>query len=89
MADIEDRVTSLERWKAEQVTARAVDNERRKHMDSRFDRLDQGLVDQKKDFKEFVDENRAESKKFFWLFIAMIVGGVGQFILNGGLNIVP
>lgn len=89
MADIEDRVVSLERWKAEQVTARAVDDERRKHMDARFDRLDQGLIDQKKDFKEFVDENRAESRKFFWLIIALIIGGIGQFIINGGLTLAP
>ncbi|ARB06107.1 hypothetical protein FDH38_gp053 [Dinoroseobacter phage vB_DshS-R5C] len=69
-----DRITALELWKAEQATFLAVREERDKHLDRRFDKLEQG-----------VDEVKGYLLKIVWVIVLGILGSLVMFIINGGL----
>lgn len=74
----EDRLSEVERWKAEQATSSAVRAERDKHLDKRFDKLEQG-----------VDEVKGYLLKIVWVIVLGIVGSLVTFIISGGLTNVP
>lgn len=78
MAELEERVRDLETWRNKQETASAVDAERRKHMDERFDRLDKNI-----------GEIRSDNKRLIWIMVTLVAGAVAQFIFQGGLNVGP
>ena len=76
MDDIENRIKSLEDWRNEQNTEKAVQEIRRTHMDERFDRIDQELSGMKSSFN-----------KILWSIGLLALTAVGNFILQGGLNV--
>lgn len=70
----EARLSNIETWKAEQSTTSAVREERDKHLDKRFDKLEQG-----------VDEIKGYMLKIVWVLVLGILGSLVTFIINGGL----
>lgn len=89
MDSLERRVHDLERfrdhmepwkkdvdhWRNALSTAQAVDQERRKHMDKRFDALE-----------ERMDRLDGHLTKLVWLIITSIVVAFMTFVIGGGLN---
>jgi len=75
---LELRVRQLEEWKAEQNTNAAVRVERDRHMDGRFDRLENG-----------VSEVKGYLLRIVWVIVLGIVGSLLTFMLGGGINLVP
>lgn len=74
MADIETRVTDLEKWKNEVSTHLAVRKERDTHIDDRFDRVEtrlSGIED--------------ALKRVLWLIAGSAIAAVVTFVLKGGL----
>lgn len=78
MDDLEPRIRNLEAWKHQMDTATAVEEVRRKHMDQRFDRVDKEISDIK-----------GGMTKVLWAVGLLVLTGVVNFILNGGLNVGP
>ncbi len=72
--NLEARVSDLERWRA---TQEAVSQERLKHMDDRFNRIESRL--------DNVDKNVS---RVVWLIVASIIAALLSFIFRGGLNVV-
>jgi len=73
---LDRRVGDLESWRAAQDTAVAVREERDKHLDKRFDTLEEG-----------VKEVKGYLLRIVWVVILGIVGSLMTFIVSGGLNI--
>ncbi len=76
MDDVEKRIKSLEDWRHEQITDKAVQEIRRTHMDERFDKIDQELSTMKGSFN-----------KILWSIGLLALTAVGNFIIQGGLNV--
>ena len=72
--NLEERTHKLEAFQNAQKTLEAVNDERRKHMDKRFDTVENGI-----------DKLNGHLTKVVWLIVASILGGVMTFILGGGL----
>lgn len=75
--DLNRRVSSLEQWREKEMIERARSDERRIHMDARFDRVEGRL-----------DKMDGHLNKLVWLILAAIIGGFMTFIIRGGLTIV-
>lgn len=75
---LEQRIKSLEEWKNEQTTNTAVRAERDRHMDQRFDRLE-----------ESVGEVKGYLLRIVWVIVLGIVGSFITFVIGGGLTLVP
>jgi len=75
---LEQRIRQLEVWKNEQATSVAVREERDRHMDKRFDRLE-----------ESVGEVKGYLLRIVWIIVLGILGSLITFIIGGGLSIVP
>ncbi|WP_299347635.1 hypothetical protein [uncultured Maritalea sp.] len=75
--ELDRRVSSLEQWRTKQETSQAVEAERRKHMDKRFDAMEGRL-----------DKIDGHLSKVVWLIISAIIVGFMGFALSGGLNAV-
>lgn len=73
---VEQRVRALEVWRQEVTTGRAVDDEKRKHMDDRFDRLESRL-----------DRQDSNMSRLLWLVLAAIIAVGVQFVTSGALNV--
>lgn len=76
LSSLDQRVQGLERWKADLATEVAVREERDKHMDKRFDRLEKG-----------VEEIKGYLLKVVWVIILGIIGAFVTFIIRGGLYV--
>lgn len=74
----EARLGNVEAWQAAQSTHLAVRAERDKHLDKRFDRLE-----------ESVNEVKGYLLKIVWVIVLGIVGSLVTFIVSGGLTNVP
>lgn len=72
--DLEKRVRALESWKSEQLMNFAVRQERDRHMDQRFDRIEQS-----------VNEIKGYLLRIVWVIILGIIGSLITFIINGGV----
>lgn len=75
---LEQRLRSLEDWRAEQNTNLAVRVERDRHLDDRFDRLETG-----------VSEVKGYLLRIVWVIVLGIVGSLITFMIGGGLNLGP
>lgn len=75
MAEIEARVTELERWQSKVSIGIAVDGERRRHMDDRFDRIDGRLAKIESGFG-----------KILWAIGLVILSQIARFIISGGIG---
>lgn len=78
VADNTSRIAALEKWAGNQRTSDAVRAERDKHLDERFDKIE-----------ESVKEIKGYLLRIVWILILGIMGGLITFILNGGLTVVP
>jgi len=79
MADLDSidaRLRALEEWKAEQSTNTAVRAERDRHMDKRFDKLE-----------ESVGEVKGYLLRIVWVIVLGIVGSLVTFVISGGINL--
>lgn len=74
----EARLGSIEAWQSAQATNLAVRAERDKHLDKRFDRIE-----------ESVNEVKGYLLKIVWVIVLGIVGSLVTFIVSGGLTNVP
>lgn len=74
---LDRRVGDLETWRSTQETQLAVREERDKHMDKRFDRLEEGVA-----------EVKGYLLRIVWVVILAIVGSLMTFIVSGGLSLV-
>lgn len=74
MADIETRVSELEKWKNEVSTHLAVRKERDTHIDDRFDRVERRLSG----IEDAV-------KRVLWLIAGSAIAAAATFVLKGGL----
>lgn len=74
---LDRRVGDLESWRATQETQLAVREERDKHLDKRFDRLEEGVA-----------EVKGYLLRIVWVVILAIVGSLMTFIISGGLSLV-
>jgi uncharacterized coiled-coil protein SlyX len=72
----DQRLQSLERMVSEAKTDRAVRMERDKHLDRRFDKLEQDVGDVK-----------GYLLKIVWLIVAGIVAAFMAFLVNGGFSV--
>ncbi|WP_127523560.1 hypothetical protein [Mesorhizobium sp. Z1-4] len=77
LSAIESRVAALEQWKNAQTTAQAVDGERRKYMETRFNELEKRL-----------DRIDGHISKVVWIVISAIGMGFMAFVVSGGLNVI-
>lgn len=75
MAELEARVSNLETWRYQIDIARAKEEVDRKHIDNRFD-----------DIEEALDEIKQTAKWLNRTVWAGIVLYIAQFIMNGGLS---
>ena len=76
--ELEGRVSSLESWRQEVSLQRAVEAERQKHLDERFDTLEKGLAG-----------IHSALNRALWAVGVIVLAAITSFILNGGLSIVP
>ena len=86
LLDHDKRLSDLEEWRHHTETLLAVRQERDKHMDDRFDRIEKAVGDAKTEFKEGVGGIKGDLKKLVWLIVVAIVGGIMQFVMSGGLS---
>lgn len=77
-ATVEDHGRRLATVESNQVVTDAVRVERDKHMDKRFDQLE-----------ESVSEVKGYLLRIVWVIILGIVGALMTFIISGGLNAIP
>ena len=70
----EKRIKSLEDWRSEQNTFTALRNQRDKHLDERFDRVEKGL-----------DEVKGYLLRIVWVIIIAILSYLMTFIVSGNL----
>lgn len=75
--ELTHRVRSLEEWRAKQETRTAVEAEQRKHMDARFDRIEQ-------DVREGFKEIKGAFVKFLWAVGVVVIGVAVNWALKGG-----
>lgn len=73
LASLDARIAGIEVWKAEQQTSTAVREERDKHIDQRFDRVEKS-----------VNEVKGYLLKIMWVIILGIVGSLVTFVVTGG-----
>jgi hypothetical protein len=81
MSDLESlefRIKAIEDRQSEQMTIFAVRAERDRHMDRRFDRLE-----------ESVGEIKGYLLRIVWVIVIGIVASLMTFIVGGGLNFAP
>ena len=75
LAAHEARITAIETWKSDFATMVAVREERDKHLDKRFDKLEQG-----------VDDVKGYLLKIVWVIILGMIGSLVTFMMTGGLS---
>jgi phage terminase Nu1 subunit (DNA packaging protein) len=73
MADIEQRVSRLEEWRASEVTRIAVSLEQAKQMDQRFDRVDKEL-----------GEIKGAFWRVAWVIVGSVIAIIVTFAMRGG-----
>lgn len=73
--ELKKRLTVIEQWQIEQRVHSSARNERDKHLDERFDRLEKGT-----------DEIKGYLLKIVWVIILAIIGGFVTFMMNGGIS---
>jgi len=71
---LEQRIKTLEDWKYTQTTDAAVRAERDRHMNKRFDKLEEG-----------VGEVKGYLLRIVWVIIMGIIGSLMTFLIQGGL----
>lgn len=76
LSKLEQSITELDRRVSILETAKAVEAERMKHIDLRFDRLD-----------EAQKETKNALSRVTWTIITAIILGFVSFMVNGGLKI--
>lgn len=75
MSDLEPRVKALEKWQAEQITHQAVSETERRHLDKRFDSVEDGLR-----------SVNGHINKLVWIvFTAIILTVLGVLFKGSGL----
>lgn len=74
----DQRLQALERAQRSVITDQAVRQERDKHLDLRFDRLEHG-----------VNEVKGYLMKIVWVIVLGIVGSLITFMVQGGFNVAP
>ncbi len=74
----EQRLQALEKWKVDQQISSATRNERDKHLDERFDKLEAA-----------VSEVKGYLLRVVWIVFAGILGAFVTFVIAGGLSNVP
>lgn len=74
----DQRIQALEAWQQDQRTNTAVRAEREKHLDRRFDKLENA-----------VDEVKGYLLKIVWVIVIGILGAFVTFLINGGMSVVP
>lgn len=74
---VEVEIIGLNSQMSELRTRLAVKDERERHVDEKLRAI-----------KEDVDGLKSAVNKVLWLVVAAIIGGLMQFILRGGLNLV-
>lgn len=75
MNEMEKRVEELETWKADMNTYRAVERERAKAIEVRFDQMDKRL-----------DKIDNHVGRIVWLIVTAIIMGAMSFIMDGGFS---
>lgn len=73
LADTKQRLQILEKWQIEQRVTHAGRQERDKHMDDRFDRLEKSQ-----------DEIKGYLLKIVWVIIMGVIGAVLTFLFQSG-----
>ncbi|MEM1374154.1 MAG: hypothetical protein AAGF78_07220 [Pseudomonadota bacterium] len=74
VSGLHGRVELLEGLVRQMETQRAVDQEKQKFIEERFNRLDQRLV-----------KIEGHTSRLVWLIIAAIIGGLMSFVMRGGV----
>ncbi|MEM1234777.1 MAG: hypothetical protein AAGH70_11690 [Pseudomonadota bacterium] len=74
LAGLHGRLELLEASIRQMETERAVDLEKQKFIEERFNRLDQRLV-----------KIEGHTSRLVWLIIAAIIGGLMSFMMRGGV----
>lgn len=85
----EARIRQLEVWQAEAKTTEAVRSLREEHIEERFDRIEATQRANHKATTENIDAINAKLGRVVWLIIAALIGGLLNFIVQGGLNALP
>ena len=75
VVELKKRLSVIEQWQIEQRVTTSARNERDKHLDERFDRLEKGT-----------DEIKGYLLKIVWVIILAIIGGFVTFMMNGGIS---
>ena len=78
MEVLEARVRAIEEWKAQQATDTAVRAERDRHMNRRFDKIE-----------ESVGEVKGYLLRIVWVVVLGVIASMVTFVVNGGLVVGP
>lgn len=91
---LEQEAKSFSAWRekvdaqlADQRTAKALAELERRHIDERFDRLEQQQNQQSKDTQKGFDQINSYIRRIVWLIIGAVVLAIADFILRGGLTL--
>ena|SRR5687768_6619784 len=84
---LKDHEKRLGDYEKEQAVYKALAEEQRRHINERFNRVQDNVTQTKADLTKDLTSIKSGINKVTWLIVAVFIAGVAQFVLKGGLNI--
>lgn len=79
--------TRLSEQERDTAVLKAVTEERRKHMDDRFDKLESKLIEFREESRASIAKIQGLFEKLLMLVAASIIGYIVKWLVSGGLSL--
>ncbi|WP_157846019.1 hypothetical protein [Kiloniella litopenaei] len=86
---LESRVKALEEWRNKQMIVQALSENNMKHMDERFDRVENAIKGITDNIKEITESKNKVGSRVLWIVGTAVISAFVMFVINGGLSIAP